>query len=389
MEETLYLLKPGEIMLKGKNRSFFERVLKNNLKRVFKNNSPRVEIRSGRFYLSLKDVDPKEAEGPLRKIFGVNAFAKAVITDKDISSIEKTALSLFSRLNPAAGTSFKIKAKRTDKSFPFNSYEIACRLGDVLQDKFPNLTADMTEPDIILTVEGRNKTYLYLDSQRGAGGLPVGVAGRGMLLLSGGIDSPVAGWMMAKRGLKLEGVHFHSYPYTSRDALEKTKKIAGILAQSQTLWNLNIVPFTKIQLFIKKKAPPAESTLLNRACMMKIAHTLALKHEAYSIITGESLSQVASQTQNSLRFTGSMTDLPVFRPLIGLDKEEIIKTAKDIGTYETSILPYEDCCTLFTPKHPMINPEYEAIRDSFHSLNLDTLMEEAVQETDRTFLLDR
>jgi thiamine biosynthesis protein ThiI len=374
VNESFYLLKIGELMLKGKNRSFFEKTLKNNIKKKFREYSPRIDARTGRFYLSLSEIDKKEAEARLESVFGINAFAEAVRCPKDIKALEKTALKLLGRTAGSGNRTFKVRAKRTDKSFPAGSYEIACRLGDAIRENLKGYTVDVKNPDITLNVEVRNNAYLYIDSPRGAGGLPVGVAGKSILLLSGGIDSPVAGWMMAKRGLTIDAVHFHSYPYTSAEALEKTKSLARALAAYQAVRTLSIIPFTRIQLAIKKNAPAAEGTLLNRACMMRIAHLKAMETGAGSLITGESLSQVASQTQTSLRFTGSMTDLPVFRPLIGLDKEEIIRTARKIGTYETSILPFEDCCTVFSPDHPMINPDFEKISESFEGLKLQELI---------------
>ncbi|MFP4385569.1 MAG: tRNA uracil 4-sulfurtransferase ThiI [Spirochaetia bacterium] len=383
MNESFYLLKIGELMLKGKNRSFFEKTLKNNIKKMFREYSPRIDTRSGRFYLTLSGIEKKEAESRLESVFGINAFAEAVRCPKEMKALERTALRLLDKTPDGGTRTFKVRAKRTDKSFPADSYEISCRLGDVIRENFPGYTVDVKNPDITLNVEVRNNAYLYIDSSRGAGGLPAGVAGKSILLLSGGIDSPVAGWMMAKRGLTIDAVHFHSYPYTSNEALEKTKTLARILAKYQAVRNFFVIPFTQIQLAVKKKAPASEGTLLNRACMMRIAHLKGLETGAGSLITGESLSQVASQTQASLRFSGSMTDLPVFRPLIGLDKEEIIRTARKIGTYETSILPFEDCCTVFSPAHPLINPDFEKISESFHALEIDTMMEEAAGKAEK------
>ena len=350
-----YLIRVGEIGLKGDNRRMFEQQLKENIKRRLKNISARVSGGRGRFFLELFSGDPAIAEEVLATTFGIVGFAKVLVSEKNMEAIGTTAMELLRESIACSSSekiSFKINAKRTDKSFPLNSYQIAVELGNMLTKKIPGLTVDVKNPEVPLQIEVRDKVYIWGPQTAGPGGLPVGCAGKGILLLSGGIDSPVAGWMMAKRGLKLDAVYFHAYPYTSDDAKQKVVQLARILSPWNGGMNLFVVPFTKTQLKIKEMVPKEAVTLIMRAGMMKVAHMAAETRGAGALVTGEALSQVASQTAGSMRFTGSVTDFPVFRPMIGMDKEEIIRTAERIGTYETSILPYEDCCTIFSPKHP-------------------------------------
>ena len=277
--------------------------------------------------------------------------------------------------------SFKVDVRREDKSFPMDSHMVAITLADIVEKYYPNLSVDLKNPDYTLTVEIRNQCFVYTDSKKGVGGLPVGTAGRGMLLLSGGIDSPVAGYTMAKRGLKLDCCYFHAYPYTSELALDKVKKLASIIAPYLQGTRLFVVPFTKGQEYIRDHGIEEEATLMFRASMMQTAEKLSKRYHDVAIVTGEAVSQVASQTLDAMTFTDSMTDLLVLRPLCGLDKEEIIDRAKTIGTYETSILPYEDCCVVFSPKHPVTRPDKEEMKEHFDSLKMDALIDEAVENT--------
>ena len=383
--KQLFLIKIGEINLKGGNRRLFEKKLVNNIKKQLGNISVRITGRAGRFFLESSEMENPDIvckiENTLSKVFGIVAYTKAYSVEKNMETIEKTALSLAEKImteNKDLKT-FKIESRRSDKGFPLGSYEISCRLGEIILDKYDSLKVNVKKPDFKISVEIREQAFIYGPETRGPGGLPAGVAGKSILLLSGGIDSPVAGYMMAKRGAYIEAVYFHTYPYTSDQSLDKVKELAERLSEFLPSIKLHIVPFTDIQLFIREHCRKEEVTLLSRGAMMKIADLKAAETRANSLITGESLSQVASQTAESMRFTGSQTALPVFRPLIGLDKEEIIRIAKNIDTFETSILPYDDCCTIFAPDHPLVKPDFDKIRESFNLLKLDELINKTVE----------
>jgi tRNA uracil 4-sulfurtransferase len=378
--ETLFLIKYGEISLKGDNKKKFLDQLKKNIKIRFRGIPTTITIKPGRFYLEAPSDQEKTITEGLSKIFGITGFSRALKVKKEMASIGEAACTITKDLlQRGKGTAFKIEVRRTDKSFPLDSYGIVCKLGNMLTEKFRELTVRLQNPDWILYIEIRDTAYLYAGGEKGPGGLPVHCAGRGLLLLSGGIDSPVAGYLMAKRGLYLDAVYFHTPPFTSDEVKEKVEALTKTLSLYIPYINLIIVPFTKVQLTIKEKAKTDEVTLLSRAGMMSISHILAEKRKGSCIITGESLSQVASQTAESIRFTGSCTTFPVFRPLIGLDKNEIVAIARQIGTYETSVLPYPDCCTLFAPKHPLIKPGFKKIHDSFAALSLEPLLEQAAE----------
>ncbi len=381
----LFLIKIGEINLKGGNRRLFEKKLVSNIKKQLGNISVRITGRAGRFFLDSSEMEVPEViekiENTLSKVFGIVAYTKAYSVPKDMEIIEKTALTLSDKIiseNKDFKT-FKIESRRSDKGFPLRSYDISCRLGELILEKHNSLKVDVKKPDFKISVEIREQAFIYGPETRGPGGLPSGIAGKSVLLLSGGIDSPVAGWMMAKRGAYLEAVYFHTYPYTSDQSLDKVKDLTERLSKYLPSVKLHIVPFTDIQLYIREKCRKEEVTLLSRAAMMRIADITAGKIRANALITGESLSQVASQTAESMRFTGSKTTLPVFRPLIGLDKEEIIGIAKKIDTFETSILPYDDCCTIFAPDHPLVKPDFIKISESFDLLKLDDLIEKTAE----------
>lgn len=376
--ETLFLIKYGELSLKGNNRSLFEKRLCADIRRKLKKIDHKIKRHWGRIYVYCREEDTVRVSDALSRCFGIVSFSKAHRASKNIQAIEKAALVLTKGLlEDGKGERFKIEASRSDKSFSLNSYEIVCRLGDLIRSHFPGLVVDLYHPDWILNVEIRESAYLYGPETRSPGGLPLGSSGRAVLLLSGGIDSPVAGYLMGKRGLMFHALHFHTPPFTSQKALDKVMRITRLLSAYLTGITFTVVPFTDIQIRIKENAPEEEMTLLMRACMMHIAEKVALKSRCNALVTGESLAQVASQTVESLHFTGSVSSLPVFRPLIGLNKEEIVNMARIIGTYETSILPYEDCCTLFRPHHPLTRPCYHRMQHSYRSLEIEELLDEA------------
>lgn len=381
MEMTFYLVRLGEISLKGQNRDFFERKLKDNIKYKMRPYRSRFTKQKGRLFIEVDAEAPEEmVRQAISTSFGVVGFSKALKCAKNMEAIGKAAATLTSRPSFLDGVqTFKVETVRADKKFPLQSYDISGQLGYEILTANPQLKVNVRQPDRILHVEIRDHAYLYASPEPGPGGLPVGTAGRGMLMLSGGIDSPVAAYRMAKRGLRQEAVYFHAYPYTSDEAKEKVISLAKILSPYCSGITLHVVPFTDVQLHIKTHSHEEENTLLMRACMMRIANALAKKRNCLAIVTGESLSQVASQTLESLAFTNSMSDLPVFRPLIGMDKGEIVVTSRMIGTYETSILPYEDCCTIFSPKHPLVRPEKEKLTEVYDSMGIEALLDQAVE----------
>jgi thiamine biosynthesis protein ThiI len=385
--DCLYLIKYGELSLKGKNRKDFEARLRENIRRKLADLPIRIRQEWGRLYLYPPPEDPAAEQRittTLARTFGIIGFARSYAVAQDMEAVTAAALTLARELNAAGGNRFKIEARRSDKSFPLSSYEICCQLGDALRTGIPQLRVDLNHPDWTIQVEVRSRVYLYGPPFKAPGGLPLGTSGKGLLLLSGGIDSPVAGYLMGKRGLAIEAVYYHTPPYTSEQALEKVRKVAGILSDYVTGLRLWVVPFTEIQLRINRLARKAATTLLVRAAMMAIADRLAHRHGHDCLVTGESLGQVASQTVQSLHFTGSYTGLPLFRPLIGMDKSEIIRTAQEIGTYKTSILPYQDCCTLFAPQHPEVRPQIDRMVSAFRSLGLEDLILKAVQDSEQS-----
>lgn len=378
----LYLIKEGEISLKGGNRDFFEKKLRNNLKLKLRPYHSLIQKQKGRIFAYIDESCPNEyIDKVLATTFGITGYARAYIMNKDINAIKEKAKEILPESTFGEKGSFKIEARREDKSFPMSSHEIAIALADVVHEIYPSLTVDLDNPDYTLHCEIRQDAYLYTSQKKGIGGLPVGTAGKGMLLLSGGIDSPVAGVQMAKRGVKADCIYFHAYPYTSEMALEKVKELASRIAPYLEGTNLYVVPFTKGQEFIRDNGYEDEATLMFRAAMMQTATRIAIKNEAKALITGEALSQVASQTLDAMYFTNSMTDLVVLRPLVGMDKEEIIEKAREIDTYNTSILPYEDCCVVFSPKHPVTRPIREVVRKHYEELEMDGIIDEAIENT--------
>ena len=374
--KVTYLGKLGELTLKGSNIKSFENKLVRNVRDFLKHIPADISLRAGRLYLEVDEQFCHQAEYCLSHLIGITGWAKTVICDKTIASITKTVTELAKPAKENGAKTFKIEARRSDKSFELNSYEI---MKTAASELFDNniLKVDVKNPDITIYVEVREKCFVYTDSNKGCRGLPVGTSGKGLLLLSGGLDSPVAGYRMMRRGMKIECVYFHSYPYTSDEAQKKVEDLAKILSAYGLQTTLNIISFTDVQMLIKEKAPENWSTLALRMCMMKAASMLAKHINADCLITGESLGQVASQTLENMKVTESMAELPLLRPLVALDKEEIIETAVSIGTYETSILPYEDCCVLFSPRHPVLKAELNEAIDIYNKINPDELIQKA------------
>lgn len=371
------LLKFGELFLKGRNRIEFLKLLRYNIEQKLKGLTYKLFETQGRLVVSNFSADIEdELISRLQKVFGLIGVASAVEIDTVMEDIEKYV----GGFDIENYKTFKIEAKRADKTFPMTSMEIERHLGGVVLDKNPNLKVDLYNPELVINVEIRvnNKTYIYSNLYPCANGLPLGSAGKGLLLLSGGIDSPVAGYLMSKRGLKLEAVHFHSYPYTSAQAKEKVIELAKEISEYCGEIKLHVVSFTEIQEQIHKNCDPEYMITIMRRIMMRIAERLCKENGLGAIVTGESLGQVASQTMQSMTVTNSVVSLPVFRPVIAFDKEEIMDVARKIGTYETSILPYEDCCTVFLPKNPVIRPTISRAEYLEKSLDIDSLVETAV-----------
>ncbi len=379
----LILLKYGEIALKGLNKPLFERKLLDNIKsRLDRIGKFSVRRAQSTVYVEPLDesADMQQALKILEKVFGIVNICPVVKCEKNMESIARTAIECVNELSPS-GKSFKVEAKREDKKFPLNSPQIARELGGMILDGVEGLCVDVHNPDIMVNVEIRGEAYVYTSKIKGAGGMPVGTNGKSTILLSGGIDSPVAGYMISKRGVELEAVHFHSHPYTSDRAKEKVIDLAKEMAQYCGKIRLHIVPFTEIQLDIIDKCPENYLTVIMRRVMMRIAEKISVANGSAALITGESIGQVASQTMESLVCTDNAVSIPVFRPLIGMDKEEIVAVSKKIETYETSILPYEDCCTIFVPKHPKTKPNLTEIIEAEKALeNIDEMISRAIEE---------
>lgn len=384
MEQVL-LVRYTEIHLKGLNRPYFERALVDNMKRALRGMEPKIEREHGRIYVrNIAEESFPEAAERLTRVFGIHSLSPAIAVDKDWETVVSAALQLMQdRLEKGApASSFKVLARRSDKHYFMNSDEINRELGGRVLDRFPELHVDVHAPEIKLSVEIRDKAYIYCEEIPGANGMPTGTAGKATLLISGGIDSPVAGYMMAKRGLTLDAVHFYSYPYTSERARDKVVELTKLVSRYAVEIKLFLVPFTDIQMTIYEKCHEKETTILMRRLMMKIAERIAREDGSLALITGESLGQVASQTLEALLVTNDAVDMPVFRPLIGFDKDEIMDIARRIGTYETSILPYEDCCTVFVPKHPVTKPKLDDLRASEAAVDFTEMIEKAIADTE-------
>jgi thiamine biosynthesis protein ThiI len=374
-----YLLKLGELTLKGGNRRGFERILKRNLRLTLRGTGARVETTNGRFFVFAPGEAGERVADALDRLMGITGWALCRVFEKNREALLRSCVEEGRELFRRGFTSFKIEARRTDKSFPLDSYGIRCAGGDAVLEAVPGLRVDVRSPQGIITVEIREKGYVYGPAHRGRRGLPVGTAGRGMLLLSGGIDSPVAGYLMASRGMSIDAAYFHAYPYTSDEARQKAVTLAGILGRYSLGVRLYTLGFTAVQRRIREGSPGEWATVLLRMAMMECAEHLARTRGDRCLISGESLSQVASQTIENIACTESRTVLPVLRPLIGLDKEEIVKIAAAIGTYETSILPYGDCCSLFSPAHPILRGKVEDAARLYDQLELAALIREALE----------
>ncbi len=378
--EKVILARIGEIALKGLNRKNFENKLASNMRKAMKDCGEfEINWSQSRFFITGKNnFDIDKAVDKLTNVFGIVSVSVAVCVDNDMEEIKKAVQHVVGKKLGSESMTFKVEAKRGDKSFHLKSPEICSELGAYILKNFsPSVKVDVNNPDFILFVEVREKTYVYTDIVEGHRGMPVGSNGRGCLLLSGGIDSPVAGYMVAKRGVELVCVHYHSYPYTSERAKGKVIDLAKILASYCGTIKLYIVPFTDIQLEINKRCEQSYSTIIMRRSMMRLAEKIARQTGCMALVTGESIGQVASQTMHSLYCTDNAVNMPVFRPLIGMDKTEVIDIARKIDTYETSILPYEDCCTIFTPRHPKTRPNLDEVIKQEERFDFETLEKEA------------
>lgn len=391
--KEIVLLKCGELVLKGLNRASFEDAMIKNARRRLEGLG-KFHIWKSQSTVYVEPLSPEirmeEAVERLSTVFGIAALCPARVVPKDWEAIRAAAPDYLARDLGAAKT-FKVNAKRSDKSFPMKSPEICRELGGLLLERFPHLRVDVEHPQVTVTVEIRERdAYIHKDQLPGAGGIPVGTGGKAALLLSGGIDSPVAGYMMAKRGLELIAVHFASPPYTSDRARQKVVSLAERLLPYTGRIRLFVVPFTRLQEQLRDKGPEDYFTLLMRRAMMRVAEAIALREECQGLITGESVGQVASQTIQALSVTDCVTALPVLRPAIGLDKSEIVAIARKIDTFETSILPYEDCCTVFTPRHPKTRPRPAEVARIEEAMGLDpALLEQAAAEAELIVLTQR
>ena len=382
----MILMKLGEMVLKGLNRRSFEDKLQANLaRRLHRYGQFRIYTRQSTTYVEPKDdsCDMEGAYAAVKQVFGVVGVSLARACEKDADAMLETARTYLADRLLAART-FKVESKRADKSFPMTSIQLSQYVGGELHEAFPHLKVDVHHPEVTIHLEVRDfAAYVHADPEPGAGGLPVGINGRAVSLLSGGIDSPVASWMIAKRGVALEMVHFFSYPYTSPEARDKVIELARLLTPWCGRLTVHVVPFTAIQEELRRACPPELFTVLMRRFMMRIAREVARRCGARALVTGECLGQVASQTMEAMRCTGAVADLPILRPCIGLDKEEIIQTARKIGTFETSILPYEDCCTVFTPRHPRLHPTLAEAEAAEAALDIEGMVRAAVEGIER------
>ena len=382
----MILLKPGELVLKGLNRHFFEDRLRANVARRLRSLGEfRITSVQSTVYVEplSDDIDMEEAFRRCHQIFGVIAVCRAAACPKEKEAIARTAVEyLGEQLRNAK--SFKVESKRSDKTFPMTSIQLSQYVGGVIGEAFPDLPADMHHPELEVNVEIREQAaYVHAGGEPAAGGLPVGTCGRAVSLLSGGIDSPVSTYLIAKRGVRLVPVHFFSFPYTSELAKEKVISLAKLLEPYTGRMTLQIVPFTHIQEEIRRLCPEEYFTLIMRRFMMRIAEDVALHNDCKAIVTGENLGQVASQTMEAMASTQSVIDLPVLQPLVGMDKTDIIAHARKIGTFETSILPYEDCCTVFTPRHPKTRPTVDEVAEAESVMDIEGLVQEAIAGIER------
>lgn len=380
----MFLIKYAEIGVKGKNRYLFEDALIAQIKRTLRRVEGRFSVtkESGRIYVeAVTEFDYDETVAALKTVFGIVGICPVVLLqDNGYEQLSKDVVDYMDKMYPDKKRTFKVQVRRARKNYPMDSMELARELGSDILDAYPEFSVDVHHPQILLQVEIRQNIYVYSEIIPGPGGMPLGTNGKAMLLLSGGIDSPVAGYMIAKRGVVIDAVYFHAPPYTSERAKQKVVDLAKLVSRYSGPMRLHIVNFTDIQLYIYDKCPHDELTIIMRRYMMKIAEEIARKEGAVALITGESIGQVASQTVQSLTVTNEVCTMPVFRPVIGFDKQEIVDIALKIDTYETSIQPYEDCCTIFVAKHPVTKPNLQAIRRSEENLaeKIEEMLKEAV-----------
>ena len=379
-----FLIKYGEIGIKGKNRYIFEDALVRQIRYALKDLEGQFQVykSQARIYVDCEgDYDADEVTESLKRVFGIVGICPVVrVEDLGFEQLKKDVISYMDEMYPDKNITFKVEARRGKKTYPFNSMEINASIGEAVLEAFPDIRVDVHKPDVMLRIEVRSEIYIYSEIIPGPGGMPVGTNGHAMLLLSGGIDSPVAGYMIAKRGVGLEATYFHAPPYTSERAKQKVVDLAKIVSRYAGPVKLNVVNFTDIQLYIYDQCPHDELTIIMRRYMMKIAEHFAKESGCLGLITGESIGQVASQTMQSLAATNEVCTLPVYRPLIGFDKQEIVELSAKIGTYETSIQPFEDCCTIFVAKHPVTKPNIHIIKKSEEKLaeKIDGLVKTAI-----------
>ena len=379
---TAFLIKYAEIGIKGKNRYLFEDALVQQIKYALKKCDGQFAISKtqGRIYVNAQsEFDFDEVVAQLKCVFGISGICPVVyVEDEGFEKLKETIVQYIADVYPERNKTFKVAARRARKNYPVESMTINVEMGETILKAYPEMRVDVHNPDIMLNIEIREKIYIYSEIIPGPGGMPVGTGGKAMLLLSGGIDSPVAGYMIAKRGVKIDAVYFHAPPYTSERAKQKVVDLARLVSKYTGPIYLHVINFTDIQLYIYEKCPHEELTIIMRRYMMRIAEHIAKENDCLGLITGESIGQVASQTMASLVATNEVCELPVYRPLIGFDKQEIVEVSEKIGTYETSILPFEDCCTIFVAKHPVTKPNVNVIRR--HEHNLDERIDELVKE---------
>ncbi len=391
-EEKILIVRCGEVALKGMNKPYFERMLAERIHKRLKAagyGKASVKRHEGLIFVRFdREWDTLQLAGEISKVFGVASISPAVESESNMDAIGIEAVSFMEKLcEERCVRTFKVEAKRADKQFPIKSPDIARQIGGYVLKGLKVLKVDVHNPDVRLFVDVRHdKSYIYADKIAGFGGLPLGTNGKGLVLLSGGIDSPVAAWMMAKRGMMIEAVHFHSYPYTSPRAQEKVEDLAKIVASYCGSFKMHVINILPIQEQIVKNCPEAETTIHVRRFMMRIAEKIAERNSAMMLITGENLGQVASQTAEALVVTDNCVNMPVMRPLIAMDKIDIIAKAQEIGTFETSIEPYEDCCTVFLPKHPTTKPQLDKIEISDSKLDINALVESAIAEEEIIYI---
>lgn len=390
-EKNTFIVRVGEVALKGNNKGYFEKTLVDRIKKLLKKfDGVTVRRSEGLIFVKADETIPQEdIIKEISKVFGVASISPALETNSNLDDIYETAVKYMMKLIDEKGIkTFKVEAKRADKSFPVKSPDIARSVGAAVLKGCKVLSVDVHDPDVYLYVHvKKDKTYIYQQKIKGFGGLPLGTNGKGMILLSGGIDSPVAAFMMAKRGMMVEAIHFHSYPYTSERARQKVEDLASKLAIYCSSFKMHVVNLLPIQEQIVQNCPEDETTILVRRFMMKIAERIAMDNDCCMLITGESLGQVASQTAQSLVCTDQSVNLPVMRPLIAMDKVDIIEIAREIDTYDISIEPYEDCCTVFLPKHPVTKPKLANILKSESQLNVEKLVNDAVESVETVMII--